>query len=253
MSLAQFSVKNPTLINMIMIITFVAGIFAMVMMPKEEMPAIEMGRFIITVSYRGVSPTEMETLVVKNIEDEISDVDDIDYIESTSKEGFATIMVVMEADADLDQSWNDLNTELDKVNNLPADADDPQMIRINMREMNEICNIVLSGDFSDNALRDMSEDFRDQLLEVDHVSKVKLAGTREREIWVEAIPEKLEQTGITLNEISSAIRTRNNNIPGGTITYGKQDFIMRCIGQYSSVEAIGNTVLRGSAQGDASC
>ncbi|MCD6182638.1 MAG: efflux RND transporter permease subunit [Candidatus Cloacimonetes bacterium] len=249
MSLAQFSVKNPTLINMIMIITFVAGIFAMVMMPKEEMPAIEMGRFIITVSYRGVSPTEMETLVVKNIEDEISDVDDIDYIESTSKEGFATIMVVMEADADLDQSWNDLNTELDKVNNLPADADDPQMIRINMREMNEICNIVLSGDFSDNALRDMSEDFRDQLLEVDHVSKVKLAGTREREIWVEAIPEKLEQTGITLNEISSAIRTRNNNIPGGTITYGKQDFIMRCIGQYSSVEAIGNTVLRGSAQG----
>ncbi len=249
MNLAQFSVKNPTLINMIMIITFVAGIFAMVMMPKEEMPAIEMGRFIITVSYRGVSPTEMETLVVKNIEDEISDVDDIDYIESTSKEGFATIMVVMEADADLDQSWNDLNTELDKVNNLPADADDPQMIRINMREMNEICNIVLSGDFSDNALRDMSEDFRDQLLEVDHVSKVKLAGTREREIWVEAIPEKLEQTGITLNEISSAIRTRNNNIPGGTITYGKQDFIMRCIGQYSSVEAIGNTVLRGSAQG----
>jgi len=249
MSLAQFSVKNPTLINMIMIITFVAGIFAMVMMPKEEMPAIEMGRFIITVSYRGVSPTEMETLVVKNIEDEISDVDDIDYIESTSKEGFATIMVVMEADADLDQSWNDLNTELDKVNNLPADADDPQMIRINMREMNEICNIVLSGDFSDNALRDMSEDFRDQLLEVDHVSKVKLAGTREREIWVEAIPEKLEQTGITLNEISSAIRTRNNNIPGGTITYGKQDFIMRCIGQYSSVVAIGNTVLRGSAQG----
>jgi multidrug efflux pump subunit AcrB len=249
MSIANFSVKNPTLINMLMIIAFVAGIYAMVIMPKEEMPALDMGRFIITVSYRGVSPAEMESLVVKKIEDEIADVDDIDYIESTCSEGFARIMVVMESDADLDLAWNDINTELDKVNDLPVDANDPAIMRLNMREVNEICSLVLSGDFSDNALRDMSEDLQDVILDVEHVSKVQVTGTRQREIWIQTDKQALQQNGISLSEISSAVSTRNQNIPGGTITYGKQDFIMRSMGEYDTVDEIGETVLRGSAAG----
>ena len=215
MSIAGFSVKNPTLINMIMIIVFVAGIYTMITMPKEEMPAVNMGRFIINVAYRGVTPSEIETLIINKIEDEISDVDDIDYIESTAKEGVATIMVIMESDADLEQAWNDINTELDKVNDLPSEADDPMVIELNMREVNEICSLVLAGDFTDNALREIAEDLEDVILDVEHVSKVELAGTREREIWIEANPVLLDQNYIDVNDIA----TISVNITSSEVTF----------------------------------
>lgn len=243
MSIAGFSVKNPTLINMIMIIVFFVGIYTMIDMPKEEMPAIDMGRFIINVAYRGVTPSEIETLIVNKIEEEISDVDDVDYIESTSKEGLATIMVIMDSDADLEQAWNDINTELDKINDLPQDAEDPIVIEINMREINEICSLVIAGDFTDNALRDIAEDFKDVIKEVEHVSKVEIAGTREREIWVEADPVILNENNIDVNEISSAIINRNQNTPGGSIDFGKNQYLLRTTGEYDNIQEINETVL----------
>ncbi|MDY6916193.1 MAG: efflux RND transporter permease subunit [Candidatus Cloacimonadota bacterium] len=244
MSLTNFSVNNPQLINMIMIVVFVLGIYTMITMPKEEMPAMDMGRFIISVAYPGVSPQEMENLIVNKIEDEISDLDDVDYISSTVNEGMAIIRVVMEADAKLDQAWNDLNTELEKVTDLPEDANDPQVTRLNMREVNEICSLVLSGDFSDNALRDISEDLKDVVLDIDYVSKVEIAGIRKREIWVEADMEILNQNNIGLNQISQAIANRNYNVPGGNLNYGNTEYILRNMGAFNNLDEIEDEVVR---------
>ena len=71
MSVGKFSVDNAILVNMIMIIVFIVGVYTAYDIPKEEMPAVDMGAFYIIVSYIGVSPSEMEQLVVKKIEDEI--------------------------------------------------------------------------------------------------------------------------------------------------------------------------------------
>ncbi|MDP8211230.1 MAG: efflux RND transporter permease subunit, partial [Candidatus Stygibacter australis] len=161
MSLAKFSVDNKILINMIMIIVFIYGIWTMIDIPKEEAPAVDFGAYYIIVTYPGVSPAEMEKLVVKKIEDEIANIDDIDYYTSTSREGMATIFISMLSGADIDQGWDDLNTEMEKVKGLPDGANDPILVRLNMREVNEICTVALGGDFSGNAIREIADDFRD--------------------------------------------------------------------------------------------
>jgi multidrug efflux pump len=251
MSLPEFSVKNPVLVNMIMITVFLFGIYTVLTIPKEEMPAVDFGAFYILVTYRGVSPLEMEQQVTKKIEDQISSIENIDYISSTSQEGRSSIYVRMLPNADIDRAWDDLNTAMSKVTDLPADADTPNIVRLNMREVNSICTVTLGGDLSGNALREMADDLRDDLLDVANISRIEISGTRARQIWVDADTGKLNEYGITLTDLMNAIKTRNVNIPGGTVQFGASEFVMRTIGEFSSLEQIKNLVLRMDKNGNA--
>ncbi len=238
MSIAKFSVRNSVLINMIMIMVFIAGIYAMIQLPKEEMPQVEFGMVVISVAYPGVSPAEIEQMIVTKIEDEISDIDDIDYIESTASEGYALVRISFEADADMDEAWTDVNTEMDKVNDLPEDAMDPVLMRINMKEVNEICSIVVSGDFHPNTMRDIADTMEQGLTNIKNVSKVETSGTREREIWIEGDIEKLNAYGLSLDNISQTVGARNLNVPGGSVQFGSAEFIIRSMGEFTDVNQI---------------
>ncbi len=249
MSLAKFSVNNSALINIIMIMVFLWGIYQMVVIPKEEMPAVEFGMIYIGVVYPGVSPTEMEQFIVNKIEEEISDVDDIDFIDSEAQEGRCSIMIQFKPDADIEKGWNDLNAEMDKVKDLPEDAMDPIIMRINMREVNEMCDISLGGDFSANAIREIAENMKDGILDLRDISKVDIYGTQEREIWVEGDINKLEQYGLTLDDLSNAIRNSNMNVPGGKIDFGRVEFILRTIGEFDDTKDIEELVIRMDSNG----
>jgi len=251
MSLAKFSVENGVLINMIMIIVFIFGIYTMINMPKEEAPAVDFGAFYIMVGYRGVSPSEIEKLIIKPIEDEISDLENVDYITSTASEGRATIYIQMTPDADIEKGWNDLNTEMDKVNNLPADANDPFLLELNMREINPICTVALGGELSDNALRELADDFKDEVLELDNISKVDIAGTRDRQIWIDTDINKLTEFGLTLNDLSNAVNMRNMNAPGGSIKIGYADFLIRTMGEFDNIYEINDLVVKMDKSGSA--
>ena len=249
MSIAKFSVENGVLINMIMIIVFIFGIVTMVTMPKEEAPAVDFGAYYVMVGYRGVSPEDIEKLIVKPIEDQLANLSDVEYMQATAAEGRATIYIQMDTKADIDEGWNNLNTEMDKIKSLPADADDPVLLQIKMREVNSIGTVALGGDLSDTALRELAEDLKDLLLDVDYVSKVDIAGTRERQIWLDTDIQKLSNYNLTLNDISNAIQMRNLNAPGGSIKVGYADFLVRTMGEFSSVSEIKDVVVSTNKDG----
>ncbi|MBP7563482.1 MAG: efflux RND transporter permease subunit [Candidatus Cloacimonetes bacterium] len=249
MSIAQHSVDNKVLVNMLMIVVFILGIMTIIEIPKEESPAVDFGAAIIMVYYPGVSPAEMEQLVVKKIEDQIQNVKNIDYMTSSSQEGRATVYVTFEPNADPDECWTDINEEMNKVTDLPEDALDPVLVRLNMREVNAICDVALSGDFSGNTIRDITENLQDEILNIKNISKVEINGTRERQIWIESDISKLNQYGISLDEISSAIKTRNMNVPGGTVKFGRAEFIIRTMGEFKNVDEIVNLNVRMDSNG----
>jgi len=87
MNIPKFSVRNSVLVNLIMIIMIAAGLLALIRLPSELMPKIEMNWVFITTIYPGVSPEEIEELITKPIEDAIENVDKVDFISSGSSEG----------------------------------------------------------------------------------------------------------------------------------------------------------------------
>lgn len=245
MNLPKFSVRNPVLINMVMIIIFILGIFYIYDIPKESMPQIEWGRFIISVTYPGVAPDEIETLIIQEIEDELADMTDIDYISSTAYEGRAVIFVNLMPNTDIDKAWGDVSRELDKVRGLPEDATDPYMQNMSMRELKTVCTIAVEGEtYTPDGIKRICEELKADLAKIEYVSKVEIKGAKTREIRIEPDLNKMEYFNISFTDIENAVRSKNLNLPGGTVIAGKSEVLVRTMGQFESVDQIEYVVLK---------
>ncbi|MCB5269218.1 MAG: efflux RND transporter permease subunit, partial [Candidatus Cloacimonadaceae bacterium] len=93
-SVAKTALKYSILVNMLTLAILVFGVISMISLPREEFPAVDFGTTLVVVMYPGVSPAEIEQLIVRKLEVELSDLDDLDYIGATAQEGRATIQVV---------------------------------------------------------------------------------------------------------------------------------------------------------------
>ncbi len=251
MNLAETSLKYGILLNLLVVAILVMGILSMLTLPREEFPAVEFGRVLVNVIYPGVSPQEMEQLVTNQVETELSDLEDLDYIESFTEEGSALISVAFDTSIDSEEAYDRVARELAKLTTLPEDALEPNLIRLNMRELNPIAQLVVSGDFTPLALRELADDLKDGLLKLDNVSKVELVGARDRQIWVDVDQARVDAYGMSLSEIAQALQGRNLNVPGGTTSYGTTEFVVRALGQFGSLEEIGNLIVRSDASGRA--
>jgi multidrug efflux pump subunit AcrB len=249
MSIARFSVENTVIINMLVIFIFAMGIFSVIKIPKEAAPDVDFGAALITVNYPGVSPEEIEYLIIKKIQDQLKNLDNVEIISSTAQEGRANIRITFDAKADSDKAFEKLMVEMGKVTDLPIDAHDPIVTQLRMRELNSMCDVSIFGNFSGNSLREISENLRDEIMNIQYISKVEIHGTRDRQIHINADLNRLNHYGLTLSDISSLIQTRNMNVPGGTLTFGKAEFTIRTIGAFQNTQEIVELIVRSDENG----
>ncbi len=236
---------------MLTLAILIFGIFSMMSLPREEYPAVDFGSVIVFVAYPGVSPAEIEQLIVSKVETALSGLEGLSYISSIAEEGRATFRIVFETSKDPEKAFDEVSREMNKVTDLPSDAMDPVIIRLNMREVNPIGQIVLGGDFNAETLREIAERVEDGVLSIDNISKVDVVGTRERQIWVDADQAKLDAYGISLSDLTGILQGRNLNIPGGTSRFGKIEFLVRTLGEFNSVVEIASMIVQSDASGRA--
>ncbi|MEJ2052505.1 MAG: efflux RND transporter permease subunit [Calditrichaceae bacterium] len=251
MNIAKFSVKNSVLVNLLMIGLFIFGTISMLNMPTELNPNIDFNWVFIQVNYPGAAPAETEALIIDPIESEIKDIDKIDEIQSNAGEGFGFIMVKFEdmSEGEFREKFTDLKAEVDKVN-LPDDADDPIIDDFGSGDFVPVITINMSFNIPETNAQYIADELEDDLVDLPGVAKVQVSGLAQREIWIEVDPEKMNSLGITFDEIVMAIKLRNLNVPGGDITFGKSEYLIRSIGEYQSVDEIANTIIRMSGNGD---
>lgn len=251
MSLAKFSVKNAVLANILMVVITAVGAYSVLTMPQEMVPDLSFPWVFITVIDPGVSPEEMEKLVAKPIEDEISDIDGIDNVTSISREGGAFVWMRFETmpEDEFDKRLQDIRTEIDKVD-LPATAEDPIIEQFKTQDFMPLINVVLSGELPEREMKRLAEDLREDILDIAKVSRVAISGTREREIWVEVDPEKLVRYRLSLMQVSDAITSKNLNLSGGEVTIGRWDFSVRTVGEIDRAQELENIIVRADHRGN---
>ena len=251
MSVARFSVKNPVLVNIVMVVITVVGTWSLLNMPQELVPDISFPWVFINVIDPGVSPEEMEKLVVKPIEDEIHDVDGITNISSTAREGGAFIWVKFETmpEDEFDKRYQDLKAEVDKVK-LPETAEDPMVDHFRTQDFMPMISVVFSGDIPEREMKSIAEDMRDDIADIPNISRVSISGVRDREIWVEVDPEKLERFNLSMNQIGEAIRAKNLNLSAGEVKLGRWEWAIRTVGEMEHVAELENVILRADPMGN---
>jgi len=233
MNIAKFSVKNSVFVNLMMIGLVVFGFISMMRMPLELNPEVNFNWVFALVTYPGASPAETEALIVDKIESEIQDVDKIDEIQSEAQEGFATVIVKFKdmSDREFREKYTDLKTEVDKVD-FPDDAEDPQYMTFSSSEFMPVITINMAFTVPEENANLIADKIEDDLEDVTGISKIQVSGLAEREIWVEMDPEKMNNYGITFDQVAISLKMRNLNVPGGTITFGKNEYFIRSLGVY---------------------
>ena len=126
---------------------------------------------------------------------------------------------------------------------MPDGASDIIVIRLNMREVNEICNVSMSSPFETKTTNSLAEDFEQKLKKVANVSKVEQYGEREEKIFIDVDPDKLSAYGLALGDITSAVTRRNVTFPGGDIDFGSSQRAVRTVGEYQTVAQIQNQIV----------
>ncbi|MFC1728808.1 efflux RND transporter permease subunit [candidate division KSB1 bacterium] len=251
MNIVKFSVKNPVLVNLLMITVLVMGTIALFDLPRQLFPDVDFHWAFVNVTYPGASPEEMEKLVTIPIEDAAQTVDKIKSITSVSYEGVSEISIVFETipQEEYDKLFIDLKNAVDRIEDLPEDASDPFWVELTSDMFAPMLTVNLTGDLPEKDLLDMARDLQEELLNFKLISKAEISGLRNREIWVEVDPERLYSYNLSMEQVSNAIAVKNLNLPGGTMNVGRSEYLLRTVGEIDEVEQLENVVILKNVSG----
>ena len=230
---------------MIIIIAF--GLYAWINLPRELTPEIALQSVNVTTLYPGASPEEVEKLISAPIEDAIEEnVNKINLLFSNSSEGRSIISVDFEemSDRDFDKELENLRTAVEQVNDLPAEIlDDPKVEELDVSSGFPMLTIVVGGSISEAQMREIAENLKDEILDIKNVASVRIAGLREREIWIEVNPDRLKAYQIPIATVITALGASNLNLPAGTMELGNTEFMVRTMGEFADPGTIGETII----------
>ncbi len=241
--LTSFSIDNRISVLVIIVLVAIFGIQSYLSVPKEASPDITVPNILVITTYPGVSPEDMESLVTRKLEDELSGISDIKEMTSTSAEGYSNINLEFNSDINIDEALQKVREKVDLAKpELPADAEDPIIQEINFSEF-PIMQVNVSGEYGLVQLKEIAEDLQDQIEAIPSVLEVNLAGGLEREVKVDVNLSKLKYYGLTFSDLVAAIQGENVTVPGGDIDVGHKKFLLRVPGEYKTVQPIEEIVV----------
>jgi HAE1 family hydrophobic/amphiphilic exporter-1 len=247
MSIPRFAIQRPVMMTMISAIIILLGGISLTRLPVDLLPDISQPTINVRVSYAGVGPQEMEELVTRPLEQQLSAVSGLQQMNSQSSEGNSNIQLNFTWGHDLNEAMDDIRTRIDRVRGrLPEDADTPVIQKFDPNSMPILGLAVESTDGSLDrvALRELSEQTLSPRLErVNGVAAVTVNGGLRRQIHVELSREKTTALDLSVDRVVSVLRTENQNIPIGEIYRGDRAFLLRSQGQFENLDQIRNLVV----------
>jgi multidrug efflux pump subunit AcrB len=233
---------NHVAANLLMLFIIVAGLISVATIRKETQPEFELNMIQVQVPYLGAAPEEVEEGVVVKIEEAIQDVEGIKRVRARANEGFGQVTVEVETEADIDQVLNEIKIRVDAIATFPALTEKPVIYK---QEANQpVILLTIHGDLDARMRKVLAHEVRDDLLKMPQIDQVIFFGDRPYEISIEVSEQTLREYGLTMSEISQAIRNSSIDLPGGTIRSEGGDILLRTKGQVYTGSEFGQLVLR---------
>ncbi|GAC19576.1 efflux RND transporter permease subunit [Paraglaciecola arctica] len=260
MNIVDIAVKRPVTVWMF---TFAIILFGMVSLSRlaiNLLPELSYPTLTIRTDYVGAAPGEIEQLVSKPIEETIGVVKGVRTVISTSKAGQSDVLLEFEWGTDMDLASLEVREKLDTLQ-LPLDIKKPLLLRFNP-SLDPVMRFGLGGakpittedpgktknnqqvalsDQGIKALRIYAEEqVKRQLESVEGVASVKVGGGLENEIQVLVDQQKTSQLNISVNEVIKRLKDENVNSSGGRVKDGSQEYLVRTLNQFQSLDDIRN-------------
>ena len=249
MILSDTAVRQRVSVLVLAVIILIIGTYCYRVLPRESEPDITIPNVFVSTSYKGVASKDIETSITIEIEKKLKGLAGIKKIHSVSSEGLSSINIEFITGTDIDDALQKVRDRVDEAKNeLPADLeDDPTVFEVNFSEL-PIVVFSLSGTCGIVCLKDIADDLKDDIEAIQGVLEAEITGGIEREIRVEAFPEKLAYYNIPIFALQNIVTQENRNTSGGVIRLGDGRFQLRVPGEFEQPDEIYHLVV-GTHQG----
>ncbi|MFT7171456.1 MAG: multidrug efflux pump subunit AcrB, partial [Paracoccaceae bacterium] len=180
---------NRIAANLAMIVLMVGGLIFSTRVTQEVFPEFDLDQVVVSVSYPGASPAEVEQGILLSIEDQVSGVDDVKKVTSTATEGSGTVTIELVLGGDTGKALQDVKNEVDRITTFPLEAEEP-VVSLAARGR-EVLSVLVHGEMPEASLRSLAERVRDQLLAHDGITVAEIGAAKGYEIAVEIPSENL--------------------------------------------------------------
>ena len=218
MGLTRYVLKRPVTTILALLCILVFGISSVFSATLEQMPDTDQPMLIVRASYQGATPEDMDELVTKPIEDQVSRLEGVKSMSSTSNEGNAMIMLEYDYDADMDDAYNELTRSLNSMRGLPDDCT-TSVMEMNMNGGNDIM-LSISHDTQEDLYDYVDQNITPVFEQLSTVAQVESMGGSSEYVKVELDPVKMKQYKVTVNQITSAMAAADLSYPSGDAQYG---------------------------------
>ena len=249
MKIPRFSVAQPVLVNVLVLLILLGGAFCYMTLSQEVMPEVPLKIALIQTSYPGASPEDVEQNVTAPIEDEIESVEGIDYFFSVSVQGRSVIIIqFLEEVQDVGDKVRELQQKTDLADeDLPDKAEDP--IVQEQKYTIPVVSLAITGDVPQDELISSTERLQKRIQRIEGVSSATEIGVTDREIHVNVDTQRMEAYGLDLATIERALRSASQDLPGGDVRTDQGEGIVSVEGELENVREMEQTVLRSSPDG----
>lgn len=244
MKLADVSIRRPVFASMMMLAILVFGVVLFQRLSVDLFPNVDFPIVTVTTIYPGADPATMESKVAEPIEEAVNSLSGIKMLRSVSLESVTQVFVQFELGVNLDAAAQDVRDRVAAVQQeLPDGAESPTVEKLDLGAA-PIMQLAVRGPSDRAELSRYAEDVLKPGLErLSGVGSLELVGSREREMHVYLDPDRLRAQGLTALEVAQAIGGQNVDFPGGRMTRGGQDLVVRTNAQAHTSEGMERTVI----------
>ncbi|MFT5321774.1 MAG: multidrug efflux pump subunit AcrB [Pseudohongiellaceae bacterium] len=239
--------RNGVAANLLMVFMLVAGVTSFFQITVKLFPEVNLDQITIRVMYPGASPTEVEESIIRRIEEKVESVEEIQDITAIAAEGMGTVTVELVRGADTQLRMDEIKSEVDQITTFPIDAEEPQISLLSSSQ--RAMQVVVGGNTSERELKELANRVKDELIFKEGISIATISGARDYEISIEASNDDLRSQGLTLTDISTAVRQESLELPGGEIETPSEELVLRTLGRNYNQQDFEEIVLRSGENG----
>jgi HAE1 family hydrophobic/amphiphilic exporter-1 len=243
--ISKFSVKRPVTILMGILIVVILGIISLANLKTDLFPSINLPYAIVSTTYIGASPEEIETAVTKPIESSMATISNIKNINSVSRENVSMVILEFNEDTNMDSVMVEMREKLDLVKSyMPDDVSNPMIMKINP-DMMPILEFSVS--FKNKDISETSSLLREKIIPIlestEGIATIDLYGAAEDEVHVTLDQTKVKQyqnlgVNFTADMIKGILAGQNLEMPVGYINDNGSKYLVRVGDKFKSIDDI---------------
>ena len=236
--LIDAALDRSRLVLLVLALIFLVGSATYIAIPKESNPDVPMPYIYTAVMHEGISPEDSERLLVRPLEQGLRTIEGIKEMVSKAGQGFGSVTLQFEAGFDSQKALREVQRKVDEVKaKLPDDSEEPTVRELNAA-LWPVLLITLSGPVPERTLQQVARTLKDDLLGVQGVLEVDIAGSREEMVEIAVDPLKMESYGISQEELFTLFSRNNRLIAAGVLDTGNGSFAIKLPGVLETVQDV---------------